>query len=286
MKKIITLALAALLAVGTIGMVSCGNETAENTETPVQGEENAAPEVNEEAEAEAEKEEEAPAKREKLVVYTNAEFAPFEYVADGKVVGIDIDICQKIADEMGCTLEIVNTDFDSIIGSIASGKGDIGASGFTINEERKQQVNFSIPYYNTTQYMVVPKGSDIKSVQDLAGKNVAVQIGTTGDLAITDMNLEGITITRLNNANEGGLGLGTKYDAVVIDEPTAKNIAAVNGFDTVIVEGLETEQYGFAFNKTATDILEAANKVIAEMINDGSLAESVSYHTDASAVTE
>ena len=262
MKKIITLTLAALLAVGTAAMVSCGNNGAtekENQETP---------------------------KRDVLRVYTNAEFAPFEYVSDGKVVGIDIDICQKIADEMGAELVITNTDFDSIIGSIASGKGDIGASGFTINDERKEQVNFSIPYYNTTQYMVVPKGSDIKSVQDLAGKNVAVQIGTTGDLAITDMNLEGITITRLNNANEGGLGLGTKYDAVVIDEPTAKNIAAVNGFDTVIVEGLETEQYGLAFNKKDTDILEAANKVIAEMIEDGSLVESVNYHTDASAVIE
>lgn len=280
MKKIITLALAALLAVGTLGMASCGNN--EDTKDPA---ENNVENSQDEKAPEEEEKEEAP-KREELVVYTNAEFAPFEYVADGKVVGIDIDICQKIADEMGCTLQIVNTDFDSIIGSISSGKGDIGASGFTINDERKEQVNFSIPYYNTTQYMVVPKDSEIKGVADLAGKNVAVQIGTTGDLAITDMNLEGITITRLNNANEGGLGLGTKYDAVVIDEPTAKNIAAVNGFDTVLVEGLETEQYGLAFHKDATDILEAANKVIAEMINDGSLAESVSFHTDASAVTE
>ena len=261
MKKIITLALAAILSASTL-MTSCGNN--ENV-----------PENNNEEN-----------KREELVVYTNAEFAPFEYVADGKVVGIDIDICQKIADEMGAKLTIVNTDFDAIIGAIASGKGDIGASGFTINDERKEQVNFSIPYYNTTQYIIIPKGSEIKSVADLAGKNVAVQIGTTGDLAITDMNLEGITITRLNNANEGGLGLGTKYDAVVIDEPTAKNIAKVNNFDTVKVEGLETEQYGLAINKADADILTAADKVIAAMIEDGSLAESVNYHTDASAVTE
>ncbi len=260
MKKIITLALAALLALGTLAMASCGKEETKTDETPE--------------------------KREKIVVYTNAEFAPFEYVSDGKVVGIDIDICQKIADEMGCTLEIVNTDFDSIIASINSGKGDIGASGFTINDERKEQVNFSIPYYTTTQYIIIPKGSEIKGVEDLAGKNVAVQIGTTGDLIITDMNLEGITITRLNNAYDGGLGLGTKYDAVVIDEPTAKNIAAVNNFDTVKVEGLETEEYGLAINKADADILAAADKVIAAMIEDGSLAESVKYHTDASAVTE
>ena len=262
MKKIITLALAALLAMGTLAMASCSKEETKTDDGA------------------------AAEKREKIVVYTNAEFAPFEYVADGKVVGIDIDICQKIADEMGCEMEIVNTDFDSIIASINSGKGDIGASGFTINDERKEQVNFSIPYYTTTQYIIIPKGSEIKSVEDLAGKNVAVQIGTTGDLIITDMNLEGITITRLNNAYDGGLGLGTKYDAVVIDEPTAKNIAAVNGFDTVKVEGLETEEYGLAINKADADILAAADKVIAAMIEDGSLAESVKYHTDASAVTE
>ena len=176
MKKIITLALAALLAMGTLAMASCSKEETKTDDGA------------------------AAEKREKIVVYTNAEFAPFEYVADGKVVGIDIDICQKIADELGCEMEIVNTDFDSIIASINSGKGDIGASGFTINDERKEQVNFSIPYYTTTQYIIIPKGSEIKSVEDLAGKNVAVQIGTTGDLIITDMNLEGITITRLNNA--------------------------------------------------------------------------------------
>lgn len=252
MKKIITLALAAILCVGTLALGSCTKDN----------------------------------ESKKLVVYTNAEFAPFEYVANNEVVGIDIDICQKIADEIGAELEIVNTDFDSIIGAIASGKGDLGASGFTINAERLEEVNFTDPYYNTTQYIIVPKGSDIKSVQDLAGKKVAVQIGTTGDLTITDMKLEGTEITRLNNANEGGQGLGTKYDAVVIDEPTAKNIAKVNGFDTVKIEGLEVEQYGIAINKSNTELLEAANKVINEMLSDGSLAESVDYHTDASAVTE
>ncbi len=251
MKKIIALALAALLCICTLALTSCGEETAK-----------------------------------KLVVYTNAEFAPFEYVAGNEVVGVDIDICKKIADKMGAELEIVNTGFDGIIAAIASGKGDLGASGFTINAERLEQVDFTVPYFNTTQYIIIPKGSEIKSVDDLAGKNVAVQIGTTGDLIITDMNLEGTVITRLNNANEGGQGLGTKYDAVVIDEPTAKNIAAVNGFDTVKVEGLEVESYGIAIKKGNTALLAVANEVINEMLEDGSLANSLDYHTDASAVTE
>ncbi len=249
MKKIITLALAAVLCASTLILGSCDN------------------------------------KENKLVVYSNAEFAPFEYVANNEVVGVDIDICKRIAEEVGAELEIVNTDFDSIIGAIASGKGDLGASGFTINAERLEQVNFTIPYFTTTQYIIVPKGSDIKAVEDLAGKKVAVQIGTTGDLLITDLAYEGMEITRLQNANEGGQGLGTKYDAVVIDELTAKNIAIVNGFDTVKVEGQEDEQYGIAIHKDNEELLAAADKVIAEMIEDGSLAASLEYHTEAATVT-
>lgn len=250
MKKIITLALSAILAISTLAFASCGEKTTE-----------------------------------KLVVYTNAEFAPFEYVAGNEIVGVDIDICKKIADELGRELELVNTDFDAIIGAIQSGKGDIGASGFTITEERKESVNFSDVYFVTTQYMVLPKGSDIKTTEDLAGKKVAVQIGTTGDLLITELAYEGMEITRLNNANEGGQGLGTKYDAVVIDELTAKNIAAVNGFDTLKVEtGAEDEEYGLAINKSQTEVLEAANKVIAQMLADGSLAESLEFHTNAAKV--
>lgn len=249
MKKIITLALTAILCASTLVLGSCNNNETK-----------------------------------KLVVYTNAEFAPFEYVANNKVVGVDIDISKKIAEEIGAELEIVNTDFDSIIGAIASGKGDLGASGFTINAERLEQVNFTIPYFTTTQYIIVPKGSEIKAVEDLAGKKVAVQIGTTGDLLITDLAYEGMEITRLQNANEGGQGLGTKYDAVVIDELTAKNIATVNGFDTIKVEGQEDEQYGIAIHKDNTELLAAADKVITAMIEDGSLAASLEYHTEAATV--
>lgn len=250
MKKIITLALSAILAVSTLAFASCGEKTTE-----------------------------------KLVVYTNAEFAPFEYVANNEIVGVDIDICKKIAQELGKELEIVNTDFDSIIGAIESGKGDIGASGFTITPERLEQVNFSDVYFVTTQYMILPQGSEITKVEDLAGKKVAVQIGTTGDLLMTALAYEGMEITRLNNANEGGQGLGTKYDAVVIDELTAKNIAAVNDFVTLKVDtGAEDEEYGLAVNKSKTEVLEAANKVIAEMIADGSLNESLAFHEEAAKV--
>ncbi len=287
MKKIITLALAAFLAVGTLGMVSCSSEDTpvEETNTPAEETNTPVEETNTPTEEEKEEEIVYPT-RDEIVIYTNAEFAPFEYILNNEIVGVDIDICNRIAEKMGAKATYQNVSFDSIIMSINSNKGDIGASGFTITDERKEMVNFSIPYYNTTQYMVIPKGSTIKSINDLAGKVVAVQIGTTGDFAVTEMNLEGTEIIRLENAYAGAVAIGDKYDAVVIDELTAKNIADINDFDTILIEGLETEQYGLAFNKNDPEILEVANDVIAEMIADGSLVESLSYHVEASKAAE
>lgn len=251
MKKIITLVLAAILAVGTLTMASCEKET----------------------------------EREKLVIYTNAEFAPFEYKAGNQVVGVDIDICQRIADKMGVELEIVDTKFDSIIVAVKEGKADIGASGFTITADRLKEVNFSDVYYEATQHIIVPKDSAIESVDDLAGKKVAVQQATTGHIYMTELALEGTEIIPLANANVAALGLGDKYDAIVIDDLTAINIATVNGFDTIKIEAESPEYYGLAINKDDAELLEIANAVIKEMIDENAVNESLKKHIVESAVT-
>ena len=221
-----------------------------------------------------------------LVVYTNAPYAPFEYESDGEIVGIDIDICQRIADEMGVELEVLNIDFDSIIGAIAAGKGDIGAATFVITEERKNIVDFSVPYYSISNYLVVTIDSNIKSASDLKYKNVAVQVNSYADFTISDMNIEGITITRLANIDEAVNELGTKYDAILTDEITATNLASVNGFINVKAENMQTEEYALVINKNNTKLLETVNKVIVEMIADGSLAESIEYHNSASVIPQ
>ena len=117
---------------------------------------------------------------------TNAEFPPFEYLENDKVVGVDADIAAEIAKDLGVELEIVDGKFDAVIPSVQSGKVSFGAAGMTVTEEREKEVDFSVKYITSTQYIIVPKDSDVKTIEDLAGKKIGVQLGTTGDFIISD----------------------------------------------------------------------------------------------------
>ncbi len=129
----------------------------------------------------------------KLVVYTNPEFPPYEYLGKDKaIVGCEIDIVNRIAAKIGVKAEIVSAEFDSIIGTVQTGKADLGASGFTITDERKQLVDFSDVFDKSVQYLIVPKGSTIKFVEDLAGKKIGGQNGTTGFMMVEDAINKGV----------------------------------------------------------------------------------------------
>ena len=158
MKKIVTVVLAALLAATLLACTGCGNtQSVENIQ-----------------------------KNGELIVYTNAEFAPFEYISGGKPVGVDIDICQKIADELGVTLTVENVDFDIIVSSVQSGKAALGAAGMTVTDERKESVDFSISYTTSTQYVITSEEFEVNNIEDLKGMQIGVQLGTTGDFTISD----------------------------------------------------------------------------------------------------
>ena len=152
----------------------------------------------------------------KITMATNAEFPPFEYLENDKVVGVDADIAAEIAKDLGVELEIVDGKFDAVIPSVQSGKASFGAAGMTVTEDRAKKVDFSVKYITSTQYIIVPKDSDVKTIEDLAGKKIGVQLGTTGDFIISDevdgykdddgnpvkgvLQDTGATITRANNA--------------------------------------------------------------------------------------
>ncbi|MFR7949942.1 MAG: transporter substrate-binding domain-containing protein, partial [Acutalibacteraceae bacterium] len=116
-----------------------------------------------------------------LVMLTNAAFPPFEYVENDEVVGVDVDIANEIAKELGVKLTVQDMEFDLIIDYIKAGKGDIGAAGITADDERRKQVDFSVEYITSTQYVIVPAGTDTKTFK-LDGKVIGVQEGTTGDV--------------------------------------------------------------------------------------------------------
>ena len=223
----------------------------------------------------------------KLIVLTNAQFPPYEYVGtDGSPVGVDMDIAQAIADEIGVELEITDMEFDSLIPALVSGKGDIVAAGMTVDEERRQAVDFTDTYADAKQMIIVPvEGATVTSEDDLAGKTIGVQLGTTGDLYVTD-NVEGADVKQYKSALEASLDLKNgRLDAVVIDLLPAENIAASNDDLELIDMESTDEQYAIAVTKNNQDLLDIINAVIARMIDDGSIADSTAMHVEASKVT-
>lgn len=122
----------------------------------------------------------------KLVMATNAEFPPYEYYEGGEIVGIDAEIAAAIADKLGMELQISDMAFDSILVAVQSGQADMGMAGMTVREDRLENADFSAPYATSHQVVIVKEGSDIATIDDLAGKKIGVQTNTTGDIFATE----------------------------------------------------------------------------------------------------
>lgn len=206
-----------------------------------------------------------------LVWATNAEFEPYEYREGGEIIGIDAEIAQRIADEIGCELEVADMNFDSIVSAISTGKADIGIAGMTVTEDRLKNVNFSDPYVNAGQAIIVAEDSDIKGEADLADKTIGVQLGTTGDLYVTE-NIEGVTVERYTKGFEAVQSLlQGKIDAVVIDGEPAKAFVSANEGIKLCDDYLTVEEYAIAMNKDNDALLNEVNTILDEMQEDGSL---------------
>jgi len=219
----------------------------------------------------------------KLVVLTNAAFAPFEYLGkDNKPVGVDMDIAKAIADEIGVQLDVVDMDFDGIVMAIQAGKGDLALSGMSNTEERRQSVDFSINYVDAAQVVIVKEGSAIKSAADLEGKNVGVQMGTTGDIYVTE-SVKAKKVLRYKTGPDAGAELANgKIDAVVIDEMPAKQIASANAGLAVLDEPLTSEQYAIAMAKNTPDLKAVVDQVVQKLLDDGTIAKLIEEHKAAS----
>jgi polar amino acid transport system substrate-binding protein len=219
-----------------------------------------------------------------LVMYTNAEFPPYEFLGEGEeIIGVDIEIGKAIAKELGVELKIENAEFDSIVASISSGKGDVAITGLTITEERKQQVDFSPPYVDSVQYLILPNDSDIETMEDLAGKSIGAQTGTTGEMLVQEEIDNGVlkdkktTLVQHKSAPTAMQDLIVgRIDAVVIDELVAIEIAAQNDSYKAMPFVYETgtpvtEQFGVAIKKGNEDLLRVIDKVINELLASGQI---------------
>jgi polar amino acid transport system substrate-binding protein len=224
----------------------------------------------------------------KLVMLTNAAFPPYEYLgSDNKPAGVDVDMAQAIADEIGVELEVVDMDFDGLIPALIGGKGDMIAAGLTVTDERKESVDFSDTYADATQLIIVAADNeDITGVDDLNGKIIGVQLGTTGDIYASD--IEGAEVSQYKTGLEAAMDLmNGKLDAVILDQLPAQNIVASNEEQLKLIdEPFTDEQYAIAVKKGDTDFLAVVNSVIAKLQDEGKVAEWTASHAEAAAVVE
>ncbi len=216
-------------------------------------------------------------KSDAVVVGTNAEYPPFEYVdEDGNITGFDVDIINAIAEKQGFTVEIVNTRWDGIFVALASGEFDMVISAATITEERKETVNFTDPYFNAGQ-MIAVRIEDADSVQsedDLPGLTVGVQLGTTGDIAASE--IDGVEVARYDEITQAFQALANgSVDAVVNDGPVSADVIRSNPeFGVTLVgEPFTDELYGMAVRKELPDLLESLNEGLAAIKADGTYDE-------------
>lgn len=212
----------------------------------------------------------------KIIMATNAEFEPFEYKDDDKIVGIDAEIAGKIAEALGVDLEISDIAFESTIPALQAGKADFIAAGMTVTEDRKKNVDFTDPYFNASQAILVAKDSDIAKPEDLEGKTVGVQTGTTGDMYCTDE--DGTSEVKVGEVKRYEKGMDAasdlmagRIDAVVIDNFVAQKLADKNPDKLVkLDDALTEEEYAIALPKDS-ELTEKFNEILKDLTDSGEL---------------
>ena len=217
--------------------------------------------------------------KDKLVMGTNAEFPPFEFVAENGLIanfdGIDIAIAKEIGERLDADISIENMPFDSLLVALATGKIDFVAAGMTVKPERLENADFTISYYTATQVIIAKEDTTIATAADLTGKKVGVVLGYTGDTIVTEQ-LEGVTVERYKKGTDAVMDLvNGKVDAVVIDAAPANSFVARNDGLIVIEDAaaFENEEYAIAVKKGNTELLDKINGVLEELLANGTIAE-------------
>ena len=223
----------------------------------------------------------------KLTMSTNAAFPPYEMTDDnGNYVGIDIEVAEAIADKLGLELQVDDMDFDAALLAVQNGKSDMVMAGVTVTEERQTVMDFSNTYANGIQVVIVPEDSDIASIDDLTGKAIGVQRGTTGDLYCSDtvenggFGAENVTpypdgLTAVQALNNG------QVDCVVIDNAPAQEFVEANPGLKILDTEYANEEYAIGVAKGNTTMLDAINGALEELKADGTLQSIVDKYITA-----
>lgn len=270
MKKLIALMLAMIMA---LSLVACG-KPAEN--------DNSANDNNTNTDGDA-------TATRTFVMGIDAEYPPFSYLGeDGQYTGFDVEVCKAVCDLLGWDLQVFGVNWDQKLVQLDAKECDCVWSGMTILDSMKEAgYVISAPYYDNTQVIMVKEGSDIKSSADLAGKVVAVQLGTSGEALLADggdLADLAATFADLTTCDSflkcfTELG-GGAVDAVIVDKPVAVSYAESNKGFTVLDEGLGAEQYGIAFRAGDEELCATVEDAVAQLVANGTYAEIAAKYPD------
>ena len=270
MKKLIALMLAMVMA---LSLVACG-KPAENDDSANDNN------TNTDGDATATR---------TFVMGVDAEYPPFSYLGeDGQYTGFDVEVCKAVCDLLGWDLQVFGVNWDQKLVQLDAKECDCVWSGMTILDSMKEAgYVISAPYYDNTQVIMVKEGSDIKSSADLAGKVVAVQLGTSGEAlladggALADLAATFADLTTCDSFLKCFTELGGgAVDAVIVDKPVAVSYAESNKGFTVLDEGLGAEQYGIAFRAGDEELCATVEDAVAQLVANGTYAEIAAKYPD------
>lgn len=207
-----------------------------------------------------------------LTVICCADFPPFEYMDGDEIKGYDAAIAREVAKRLGLEADISHMGFDSLLTQVAGGSADISISGITVRDDRKTEVDFTDAYYDSNQAIVVLADSEIATKDDLKGKAIGAQLGTSGEDWVKE-NVGDENYTPYQEMTEALASLRTgKVEALVFDAPVAEAYIATSYTDCKVLEVIPTgEQYAIAVSKDNPELTKAINKVLAEMEADGTM---------------
>ena len=213
----------------------------------------------------------------KVKMITEATFPPYEFLRGHEIVGIDVEICRAIAQKLGREFSCETVDFDSVIPAVISGKADLAAAGITITEDRKKNVDFSVPYVKTGIVVIYKKSVGFTGPEQLKGKKIGVQGGTTSETYVLEELKQEPERSRSPAESVAALKSG-RVEFVIADIDPAKN--CVKGEpDLAISDFITSEEYAIAIKKGQPELLKTINETIAEIKADGRLAKWIADYT-------
>jgi len=217
-----------------------------------------------------------------IVVGTAPNFVPFEYMDGDEIVGFDMDLLDEVSKETGLKFKVVGMDFSGLLPALQTKKIDLIVAGMSVTEDRKKNVNFTHPYFNVSQVIMVGEGAkEIKNESGIVGNKIGVVMGTTSDTIAEDLSkkLDGVEAIKYNKLHEAVLSLqAEKIDMIILDYQQAKKTVENNNGLKLAEYNLQSEEYAMAMGKEDVELLADINKALEKIIKSEKYNELIEKH--------